>query len=101
FQLSYFAVYMKLRQYNRRALTSGIELNIHDVPETNELNLDDFEPLFNELNEDDVNSFTNIINLFHDGNDLGSLLMGLDVNYDDLNQKLLDLNQEQMSFELI
>ena len=101
FQLSYFAVYMKLRQYNRRALTSDIKLNIHDVPETNEFNMDDFESLFNELNEDDVNSFTNIINLFHDGNDLGSLLMGLDINYDDLNQKLLDLNQEQMSFELI
>ncbi|WP_235806765.1 BREX-1 system adenine-specific DNA-methyltransferase PglX, partial [Companilactobacillus alimentarius] len=101
FQLSYFAVYMKLRQYNRRALTSNIKLNIYDIPETNEFNSDDFELLFNELNEHDVTLFNNVINLFHNGNDLGSLIMGLDIDYDDLYQKLSNLNQEQMSFELI
>ncbi|WP_157051969.1 Eco57I restriction-modification methylase domain-containing protein, partial [Companilactobacillus kimchiensis] len=101
FQLSYFSIYMKLRQYNRQALTTSIELNIYDVPETNEINIEDFEVLFNELNDTTVNDIKSLINIFENGNDLGSLISGLDINYERLVSELNGLNRDQLSFEVI
>jgi len=100
FQLSYFAVYMKFRQYNRRALTSNLELQIYDVPETNEINIDDFEVLFNTLDSRDVETIQRLIKLFENGNDLGSLIMGLNIDYSELLSTLSDLEKNQLSFEL-
>ena len=91
---------MKLRQYNRRALTSNIELKIYDVPETNEINIDSFEILFNQLNSNDIQSVNNLIKLFDNGNDLGSLVTGLDIDYSGLLDTLNSLEKHQLSFEL-
>ncbi|MHC6120466.1 BREX-1 system adenine-specific DNA-methyltransferase PglX [Companilactobacillus sp. FL22-3] len=101
FQLSYFAVYMKLRQYNRRALSSNIKLNIYDVPETNETNIDDFEPLFEKLSNDSIDSIRSLVNLFKNGNDLGSLIQTQNIDYLSLTNDLNKVNIDQLSFEII
>ena len=101
FQLSYFAVYMKLRQYNRRALSSNIKLNIYDIPETNEINIDDFEPLFEKLSNDSIDSIRSLVNLFKNGNDLGSLIQTQNIDYLSLTNDLNKVNTDQLSFEII
>ena len=35
YQLAYFAVMMKARQYNRRILTSGIKVHVYSIKESN------------------------------------------------------------------
>ena len=35
YQLAYFAVMMKARQYNRRILTSGIKAHVYSIQESN------------------------------------------------------------------
>ena len=69
YQLSYFALMMKARQYNRRIFNEGIIPNIMAIEESNEFNrklLDyfkDLKPLA-----------TRVVDIFHDAKEYGSIL---------------------------
>ena len=77
YQLAYFAVMMKLRQYDRRALNQTIDPQLSDIPQTNILN-DDLNELTrayaNQLSQQQAKSFQGIVKEFNRGDVLGSLI---------------------------
>ncbi len=77
YQLAYFAVMMKLRQYDRRALTQSVEPQLSDIPKTNILN-DDLNELTrayaNQLSQQQAKSFQSTVKEFNRGDVLGSLI---------------------------
>ncbi|MCH4057847.1 MAG: BREX-1 system adenine-specific DNA-methyltransferase PglX [Lactobacillaceae bacterium] len=77
YQLAYFAVMMKLRQYDRRALTQSVEPQLSDIPKTNILN-DDLNELTrayaNQLSQQQAQPFQGTVKEFNRGDVLGSLI---------------------------
>ncbi|WP_341779782.1 BREX-1 system adenine-specific DNA-methyltransferase PglX [Levilactobacillus sp. HBUAS70063] len=101
FQLAYFAVMMKARQYNRRALTKITHMNIYDIPGTDDLKLEDFEILLNQLSDNSHEILKQYLQDFTFGNELGSLISEDASPLQSLRKELDTLNHNQLSFELI
>ncbi|WP_338215684.1 BREX-1 system adenine-specific DNA-methyltransferase PglX [Companilactobacillus muriivasis] len=73
FQLSYFALMMKARQYHRRFLTLDIRPNVFDIPESTNLEVEDFDSVISD--EAVKNDLKTILDLFKNGNEYGSLIL--------------------------
>ena len=100
YQLSYFAVMMKARSYNRRILIKQITDNLSDIVETNELNSYDFEGMpFNEK-MDEIGKY--LIHTFKNAKELGSLIKVESYDYDSFENWLKDIydNSELTTFYL-
>lgn len=91
YQLSYFAVMMKARSYNRRALTSGVLNNLASVQESNTISSFAYEGITddNELNQ--VGEY--LVSTFKDAKEIGSLVTVKKDNYKDFNAYLYNLEQ--------
>ena len=99
-QLSYFAVMMKARQYDRRLLTRGIQPNIYSICESNGISrdvLDYFENGDPALKK----AMETIVQELHDAKEYGSILnitpvdfAGLYARIDEIRE---DINMMQMS----
>ncbi|MGQ2375832.1 BREX-1 system adenine-specific DNA-methyltransferase PglX [Companilactobacillus zhachilii] len=99
FQLTYFALMMKARQYNRRFLTQDLKPNIFDIPESTDLEVSDFESMIS--NDETKNNLQLLIDAFKYGNEYGSLIhFKKHLNFEllaaltkeDITQKQLSLN---------
>ncbi|WP_367295972.1 BREX-1 system adenine-specific DNA-methyltransferase PglX [Levilactobacillus yonginensis] len=101
FQLSYFAVMMKARQFNRRALTQIKGLRLYDIPGTDDLKPSEFNILEEQLSEKSVDILSKLLADFKFGNELGSLILEDIETLTTLRKELNQLNQNQLSFELI
>jgi len=101
FQLSYFALCMKARQFNRRFLTMELRPNVFDVPEFKQLTVSDFNSLISS--EEQRLELSKLLEAFRHGNDYGSLIHF----QNPVNLKLLDKivisrsDEGQLSFESI
>ena len=88
-QLSYFAVLMKARQYDRRILTRGIKPNIYAVQESNGINRSQLKYFGASLNDMEkstaVIQINGLIDIFIDAKEYGSLL-----NVDNYDWELLN-----------
>ncbi|WP_367376129.1 BREX-1 system adenine-specific DNA-methyltransferase PglX [Lentilactobacillus kefiri] len=77
YQLAYFAVMMKLRQYDRRALNQAVEPHLSDVPQTN-IHDDDVPELTSiysdQLPQQQAKAFQGAVREFNSGSVLGSLI---------------------------
>ena len=77
-QLSYFAVLMKARQYDRRILTRGIEPNVYAVQESNGINRDQLKYFGAGLTEEQkkvaLMQMEGLLNTLNDAKEYGSLL---------------------------
>ena len=77
-QLSYFAVLMKARQYDRRILTRGIEPNVYAVQESNGINRSQLKYFGAGLTEEEkktaVSQMEELLNTLNDAKEYGSLL---------------------------
>ena len=77
-QLSYFAVLMKARQYDRRILTRGIEPNVYAVQESNGINRGQLKyfgvGLTDEEKKTAVSQMEGLLNTLNDAKECGSLL---------------------------
>ena len=77
YQLAYFAVMMKLRQYDRRALNQAVEPHLSDVPQTN-IHDDDVPELTSiysdQLSQQQAKAFQGAVREFNSGSVLGSLI---------------------------
>lgn len=71
FQLTYFAMMMKARQYDRSVLDVDIEPHVFDIPEVN-WSQDDLQLLTRDSGM--LNKLKSIGSLFHHGDELGSLI---------------------------
>lgn len=70
YQLSYFALMMKARQYSRRIFNEHIELNVMDIKESNGINYNTLDK-FKELKP----LATKLVDLFKDAKEYGSILI--------------------------
>lgn len=103
-QLSYFAVLMKARQYDRRILTRGIEPNVYAVQESNGINREQLKYFGAGLVEEEKKTallqMERLLNTLIDAKEYGSLL-----NVEDYNWKLLEKfventdTESQISFD--
>ena len=77
YQIAYFAVMMKLRQYDRRALNQAVEPHLSDVPQTN-IHDDDVPELTSiysdQLPQQQAKAFQGAVREFNSGSVLGSLI---------------------------
>ncbi len=75
YQLGYFEVLMKYREYNRRAFRSNKNIHVLSIPSSVELNgIDIKSVLTSYFNKETVNSIEKLIQSFTYGKDEGSLL---------------------------
>lgn len=103
-QLSYFAVLMKARQYDRRILTRGIEPNVYAVQESNGINRGQLKYFGAGLTEEEKKTalmqMEGLLNTLNDAKEYGSLLNV--ENYDwELLEKFVENTdtESQISFE--
>ena len=78
FQLSYFAVMMKARKYNRRILNGEAVCHVYSIQESNEINRNHLNYLgagMNELERNNaLNQLTGLLDTFKDAKEYGSIL---------------------------
>ena len=78
FQMAYFAVMMKARQYNRRVLNSVYKPNVYSIQESNGINRDQLKYFGAGLNEFEKNNaitqITGLLDTFKDAKEYGSIL---------------------------
>lgn len=104
YQMAYFAVMMKARQYNRRILSAETPCHVYSIQESNSINKDQLQYFGAGLSDIEknnaMNQITGLLDAFKDAKEYGSIL---DVeNYDwELLRRFVD-NLDlggQMSFE--
>ena len=103
-QLSYFAVLMKARQYDRRILTRGIEPNVYAVQESNDINRGQLKYFGVGLVEEEKNAslmqIEGLLNILNDAKEYGSLLNVEDYDWELLEKFVENTDTEsQISFE--
>lgn len=86
FQLAYFAVMMKARQYNRRILNGETACHVYSIQESNTVNraqLKYFGAGLNDLERNDaMNQITGLLDTFVDAKEYGSILNVDTCNWD-------------------
>lgn len=96
--MSYFAVLMKARQYDRRILTRGIEPNVYAVQESNGINRDQLKYFGTGLTDTEKNTAVSqmegLLNTLNDAKEYGSL-----VNVEDFDWELLEKFAENTDIE--
>ena len=97
-QLSYFAVLMKARQYDRRILTRGIEPNVYAVQESNGINRGQLKYFGAVVAEEEekiaLMQIEGLLNSLNDAKEYGSLL-----NVEDYDWELLEKFSENTDTE--
>ena len=78
FQMAYFAVMMKARQYNRRILNGEYKPNVYSIQESNEINRDQLKYFGAGLNDFEKNNaitqMTGLLDTFKEAKEYGSIL---------------------------
>lgn len=103
-QLSYFAVLMKARQYDRRILTRGIEPNVYAVQESNGINSDQLKYFGAGLAEEEKKTalmqMEGLLHTLNDAKEYGSLLKVEDYDWELLEKFVENTDTEsQISFD--
>lgn len=103
-QLSYFAVLMKARQYDRRILTRGIEPNVYAVQESNGINRGQLKYFGAGLTEEEKKTalmqMEELLNTLNDAKEYGSLLNVEDYDWELLEKFVENTDTEsQISFD--
>ena len=102
YQLSYFALMMKARQYNRRILTPSneeerVKPNVFEIKESNNIYRDLLTGT--SVNQQAKDDFTSLLNQMYDAKEYGSLLEVKPIDFDNLKQELQ--NQEVAMFDTV
>ena len=98
YQLAYFAVMMKARSYDRRALTRGVIPNIAAVTETNGIEKFECEGVTSDLSNNVTGS--HLIKVYNDAKETGSLVTVEHHNYDEFEEYLDNCEMNgQLTFE--
>ena len=96
FQLAYFALMMKARQYSRRILNKHIKLNVYTVPGEAGISESDIKllPINFPDQEKAFEDLETLVTNFKYGSDLGSLIEFKDIDFENLKS---GLNTENIS----
>ena len=94
YQLAYFAVMMKARQYDPSVFSKGLKPNLHAIPESNGISDDVFNEYGQKMQPMErslvLNDLKYLIQLFHDAKIYGSLLKPRNIDYNQLCKLLSD-----------
>ena len=97
-QLSYFAVMMKARQYDRRFFTREVQPHVYAIEESNGITEDDLCMLGGDLNDlDRNNALTQMCGLMqemHDAKEYGSIITVTPCDWD-LLRRFINLRQDE------
>ena len=78
FQMAYFAIMMKARQYNRRILDGNYKPNLYSIKESNEINRNHLRYYGSGLSEKEkdsaVSELTYLLDIYKDAKEYGSII---------------------------
>lgn len=98
YQLAYFAVMMKARSYNRRALTQGIFNNLAVIEESNSLNKFYCEGMTTDKNQNKVGEY--LIKTYKHAKEIGSLQNVEKYDYKAFAEYLQNLNPTTAQYDI-
>ncbi len=98
YQLAYFAVMMKARSYNRRALTQGIFNNLAVCEESNAIDRFAFDGITNDKEQNKIGEY--LIEAFKDAQELGTLQTVKPADYKSFAEYLLNLENIKEQLDL-
>ena len=106
FQLAYFAVMMKARQYNRRILTGEHKPNLYSIKESNGVNRAHIKYFGMSLSEADkekaVSQINSLLDIFIDAKEYGSILTVEEYDWELLERFIEDSDSSgQISMETV
>lgn len=98
YQLAYFAVMMKARSYNRRALTQGIFNNLAVCEESNSIDRFACDGITNDKEQNKIGEY--LIEAFKDAQELGTLQTVKPADYKSFAEYLLNLENTKEQLDL-
>jgi hypothetical protein len=98
YQLAYFAVMMKARSYNRRALTQGIFNNLAVCEESNAIDRFYCDGITNDKEQNKIGEY--LIEAFKDAQELGTLQTVKQADYKSFAEYLLNLKNTKEQLDL-
>lgn len=98
YQLAYFAVMMKARSYNRRALTQGIKNNLAIAEESNSIDKFECDGLTNNKEKNKIGDY--LVKAYKDAREIGTLQTVEKQDYDSFRTYLNDIEKSagQLNF---
>ncbi len=98
YQLAYFAVMMKARSYNRRALIQGIKNNLSVVEESNSIDRFECDGLTNNKEKNKIGDY--LVKTYKDAREIGTLQTVENQDYDSFRTYLNDIEKSagQLNF---
>lgn len=106
YQLAYFSVMMKARQYNRLILKEKVICNVYPIMESNDINRTQINCFGNEMNDIERNialtQIQGLMDIMMDAKEYGALLNIKEMNWDILD-KFVDCSESkgQMTYDTI
>ena len=94
YQLSYFAVMMKARNYNRKALTSGIVNHLASIQESNLISQFTYEGIAGDKDLNQLGEY--LVHIFKDAKEIGSLTIVKEADYKSFDEYLNKLKNAYM-----
>ena len=88
YQLAYFALMMKAREYYKRIFSKKLELNICYTRESKDINKEIIDFISNGNNKDELDL---IYNSFLDAKEYGSLIEAPKIDYNEIKNRLLEI----------
>lgn len=98
YQLAYFAVMMKARSYNRRALTQGIFNNLAVAEESNAINKFTCEGLTKDSDQNKIGQY--LVQAYKDAQEIGTLQTIEEHDYKRFAEYLLNLGNDESQIDL-
>lgn len=99
FQMAYFAIMMKARQYNRRIFGQNVRVNLYAIKESNDLNKNHLEYFGADLDEKEKKlaktQISGLVDTFKDAKEYGSLLKIDNYDFALLKRYVENSNEEQ------
>ena len=98
YQLAYFAIMMKARQYNRKILKQNIIPTVYSIKESNNINFN----LFKQINDKKaLNELYELCEAFKDAKEYGSILSINNYDFNLLNDVIDNINQNKSVLRLV
>jgi len=101
FQLAYFALMMKYRQYVRRGLSDENTAHVYDMPSTSGFDAVDFAAINETFSNPVASEIKKVLNRFEHGDEQGSLLNTDDIDFNVIEDALADLKNSSIPLDLI
>lgn len=106
YQMAYFAVMMKARQYNRRILSAKTVCHVHSIQESNHINRNQLTYFGVDLNDvernDALSQIEGLLDTFKDAKEYGSILHVADYDWELLRRFVENVDASgQMTFDTV